>query len=321
MFAVRGVAVSLSIFVLFYSAFSLLVRAMWRRTALCSQQNWQRTCADLLFGLRILPFVMAFGVTLIWAVPSFLLLEPRSGSEPLGGMPLLLSLCGIAVMLLGIWNAAAAWMRAWRMTSRWSQESSIVALNPGNRKTSVAVLRSSRALPPLTTAGILRPTVWLSRAAEFVLSERELASALRHEMVHVRRRDNLRKLMLRLVVFPGMAELETAWNEATEMAADEAAVSNVSEALDLAAAVIKLSRLASLQPPGELTTALVHSPAKSVNARVERLISWKERSRNPSSAYFTGYSLCAVAAVLAALAISYHPLLLGMHAATEWLVR
>jgi len=321
MFAVRGVAVSLSIFVLFYSVFSLLVRAMWRRTALRSQQNWQRTCADLLFGLRILPFVMAFGVTLIWAVPSFLLLEPRSGSEPLGGMPLFLSLCGIAVMLLGIWNAAAAWMRAWRMTSRWSQESSIVVLNPGNRETSVAVLRSSGALPPLTTAGILRPTVWLSRAAEFVLTERELASALRHEMVHVRRRDNLRKLMLRLVAFPGMAELETAWSEATEMAADEAAVSNVSEALDLAAAVIKLSRMASPQPPGELTTALVHSPAKSVNARVERLISWKERSRNPASAYFTGYSLCAVAAALAALAISYHPLLLGMHAATEWLVR
>jgi len=44
------------------------------------------------------------------------------------------------------------------------------------------------------------------------------------------------------------------------MAADDAAVSNASEALDLAAAVIKLSRLAPLLAAGELTTALVHSP-------------------------------------------------------------
>ena len=111
-------------------------------------------------------------------------------------------------------------------------------------------MRVSGAAPPLTVAGILRPSVWLSRAAEFVLTERELQSALRHEFVHVRRRDNLRKLILRLVAFPGMAELESAWREATEMAADDGAVSSASEALDLAAAVIKLSRLAPLKPAG-----------------------------------------------------------------------
>ena len=86
--------------------------------------------------------------------------------------------------------------------------------------------------------------------------------------------------------------LERAWREATEMAADDAAVSNVSEALDLAAAVIKLSRLAPLEPPAELTTALVHSPAESVNARVERLIAWSERRQNPTQGIFV--RLCAV---------------------------
>ena len=107
------------------------------------------------------------------------------------------------------------------------------------------VLRISAAAPPLTAAGILRPSLWLSQAAEFVLTEQELKTALRHEAVHVRRWDNLRKLVLRLVALPGMAELESAWREATEMAADDAAVSTASEALDLAAAVIKLSRLAA----------------------------------------------------------------------------
>ncbi len=321
MFAVRGIAVSLSIFVLVYSALSVVVRGMWRRVRFCSQQHPQRRCADLLFALRTLPFVIAVSVTLIWAVPSFLLLEPRAGSERLGGMPLLLSLCGIAIVLAGIWNAAAAWARASRVIAQWSREASIIGVSPVGSKSSVSVLRSSGAVPPLTTAGILQSTVWLSRAAEFVLTERELQSALSHEMVHVRRRDNLRKLTLRLVSFPGMTDLESAWSEATEMAADDGAVSSVSEALDLAAAVIKLSRLASLQPSAELTTALVHSPAGCVNTRVERLIAWKERRRNPTNRYSIGYSLCAAAAAVAILAVTYSALLLRMHAATEWLVR
>jgi hypothetical protein len=118
-----------------------------------------------------------------------------------------------------------------------------------------------------------------------------------------------------------MAELEASWREASEMAADDAAVSSASEALDLAAALIKLSRLGPLEPPGELTTALVHSPAESVNARVERLIAWNERRQSPAKEYSLGYALCEVAAVAIALALTYSHLLVRVHAATEWLVR
>jgi Zn-dependent protease with chaperone function len=67
-----------------------------------------------------------------------------------------------------------------------------------------------------------------------------LQTALNHEVAHVSRRDNLKKLLLRFVAFPGMSGLETAWLEATEMAADDAAVSTAGDALDLAAALIKL---------------------------------------------------------------------------------
>jgi beta-lactamase regulating signal transducer with metallopeptidase domain len=163
--------------------------------------------------------------------------------------------------------------------------------------------------------------VWLSQEAEFVLTEREFETALRHEVMHVRRRDNLRKLILRLVAFPGMVELERAWREATEMAADDAAVTSASEALDLAAAVIKLSRVAPLEPHAELTTALVYSPAESVNARVERLIAWTERPQRQVSGYSLMYLLCAAIAVVLTLAVTYNQLLVRVHAATEWLVR
>jgi beta-lactamase regulating signal transducer with metallopeptidase domain len=320
MFAVRGIAVSLSIFVVFYSALSLAVCGVWRNVWLGVPRYSARRSADLLFALRTIPFAVAAGVTFTLAVPSFLLLEPRAGDEAMGAAPVVLGLCGMATLLAGMWKAATALLRASRTVARWSSEARVIGARPIDSMNSVSVPRISAAAPPLTVAGILRPSLWLSPAVELVLTERELETALRHEVVHVRRRDNLRKLILRLVAFPGMAELESAWREASEMAADDAAVSSASEALDLAAALIKLSRLTPLEPPAELTTALVYSPAKSVNARVERLIAWTERRQNAAPGYSLGCALCAAVAVVA-LALTYSELLVRVHAATEWLVR
>ncbi len=321
MFAVRGIAVCFSIFFIFYCALSVAVCLLWRRVWLYGQKGSARFCADLLFGLRIAPFIVALAVTLILAVPSFLLLEPRSVKESTGIVPLGLGFFGIALMLAGLWKAAAALVRTSRTITRWSCEASAIGCSPAESGKSISVLRAPASAAPLTAAGILKPRLWLSSAAEFLLSERELHTALRHEVVHVRRRDNLRKLLLCLVAFPGMSRLETAWREVTEMAADDAAVSNASEALDLAAAVIKLSRIVPLELPNELTTALVHSAGQSVNARVERLVTWTERQQRPGNRDSFGYTLYAMAAMLVAMTMYYSQLLVQVHAATEWLVR
>jgi beta-lactamase regulating signal transducer with metallopeptidase domain len=325
MFAVRGVAVSFSIFVILYVVLSATVSGAWRWIWSYAEKRPAERGADLLFALRVAPFAIATAVTVFFAVPSFLWLEPRSGNEPVGFAAWLLGLCGVAVLAAGVGKAVASWARASRAIARWSREAS--AANSAalesirNSRIAISVLRNSAGAPPLTAAGIFRPSVWLSGAAEFVLSEKELRTALRHEAVHVRRRDNLRKLLLRLLEFPGMAAMENAWREASEMAADDAAVSSAAEALDLASAVLTLSRLAPLQPPEELTTALVHSPAESVNARVERLIAWPERQQAPGEKPSLVYALCAGLAVTATLAVTYSALLVRVHAATEWLVR
>ncbi len=325
MFAVRGIAVSFSIFVIIYGAMSLAVLLLWRKLWQYGQQHSARRSADFLFALRMIPFVFAMAVTLALAIPSFLLLEPRAVNEPMDALPVVLGSCGVAVLLAGTWNAARALLQASRTIAQWSSESHItgsrsidpVLISSGD---SITVLRISSAAPPLTAAGILRPSVWLSGVAEFVLTEHELQTALRHEVVHLRRRDNLRKLLLCFVAFPGMAEFESAWRESTEMAADDAAVSSASEALDLAAAVIKLSLLTPLAAPAELTTALVHSPVESVNARVERLIAWTELRQAPAPRFSWRYPLCAAVAIIA-FAATYSELLISVHAATEWLVR
>ncbi len=173
----------------------------------------------------------------------------------------------------------------------------------------------------MTAAGIVHPRVLLSGAAESMLTGNELQTALNHEIAHVRRRDNLKKLLLRFVAFPGMSALEAAWLEATEMAADDAAVSNASQALDLAAALIKLSRLGPAEPLADLTAALVHSPASVMNARVERLIAWSDDRLVLPQRFFPWYGLGAALATVAVFAVTYSPLLAQVHTATEWLVR
>jgi hypothetical protein len=116
-----------------------------------------------------------------------------------------------------------------------------------------------------------------------------------------------------------MSALEAAWLEANEIAADDLAVSSASEALDLASALIKLSRLGPVEPPAELTAALVHNPASIMNARVERLLAWSDdRGQQMDS---PRYGLAAAFATVVVFALSYSQVLVHVHTATEWLVR
>jgi beta-lactamase regulating signal transducer with metallopeptidase domain len=317
MYALRGIAVSLSIFSILYLSLSIAVKLLWRRIAGFGPRNSARDHSNLLFALRMSPLFIATVATLAFTAPSFVMLEPRAVEESMGAAPLALAICGMAVVLAGIWKAGSALFVASRTVAHWSARAHLLTSSSNG---SVPVLQTSTAAPPLTATGILHPRVWLSAAAEFLLTDRELQTALRHEVVHVRRRDNLRKLLLRFAALPGMAELEAAWREATEMAADDAAVSNAAEALDLAAAVIKLARIAPSRPLLELTTALVHSPAESVNARVQRLMEWTEPPQISASRYSWHYTLAA-AATLLTLVVTYSHLLMSVHEATEWLVR
>jgi beta-lactamase regulating signal transducer with metallopeptidase domain len=328
MFAARLLAVSSSVFVLVYGALSLAVSCGWRSFWRHSQKFPARRTAGLLYGLRLLPLAAATAVTLAFTVPSFVLLEPRSIDEPITIAPQLLGLCGLMLAAFGVCNAIRALTTASRAIASWTSESRRESKSSDllQWRGRVPVVRISRVVPVLTVAGILKPRVLMSGAAEFLLTEKELQTALRHELAHVRRRDNLKKLLLRLIAFPGMKGLEAAWLEATEMAADDAAVYTASEALDLAAALIKLSRLPA-EAPADLTAALVYGPAAAMSARIERLVArsdeaWSGERQVP--ARHSASAWCAAGASLATLAVfavTYSALLVRMHTATEWLVR
>jgi len=315
MFALRGIAVSLSVFLIVYCAASLAVVCTWNRVYQRVHDFPMQRLANLFFAFRIFPLALAALITAAFAVPSFLLLEPRSIVEPMGNVPLALALFGSGLAIFGLANAVLAVRKASRTVSSWTNSAEEIA-----SPVPFPVMRIRRSVPALTAAGILRPKILLSGSAEFLLNGNELRTALNHELAHIRRRDNFKKLLLRFVAFPGMRGLETAWLEASEMAADDAAVSSTADALDLAAALLKLSRLKADEPSPDLSAALVHGHAAIINARVERLISWPERPE--SSLDLSAKSILGVVLpILALFAITYGWLLADVHRATEWLIR
>ena len=316
MFALRGLAISLSVFVLVYCVLSLAVSLSWQKLRRWSRNSPARRSALLLFGLRMLPLATASAITAAFTIPSFLLLEPRAVNEPLGAPPLLLGLFALAAGISGIANVVIAWRQTSRTISAWTSGAESVPLPH-----SLPVLRISHPIPPMTAVGIVHPRILLSSSAELLLTPAELNTALNHETAHFRSRDNLKKLVMHLVPFPGMRALEAAWLDATEMAADDAAVSTSSEALDLASALIKLSRLAPGSPAPELSLALVHTNASILNARVERLIGWNSARQQATPGWAPWYSLAAGIATAAGLVFTYSQLLARVHTATEWLVR
>lgn len=320
MFAARGIAVSLSVFVIVYSILSLALACGWRRASLSAQRLSVRRAADMLFALRMFPLITAALMTAGLTVPSFLLLEPRATDEPVGAVSLALSACGLILGLVGTINAAIVLRRASRVVAEWTRGARL-----DKSLSSVPVLTISPASPAMSATGILRPKILLSGVAELRLTGSELQAALNHELAHVRHADNLKKLLMRFVGFPGMSGLEAAWLETTEMAADDAAVATTCDALDLAAALIKLSQMVPEAATPELTAPLVHGRASAIYTRVERLLAWGEEhsaaTQKHSQRHGLLLGLAATFAVIVMLALNYSQLLAHVHVATEWLVR
>ncbi|MFZ3213893.1 MAG: M56 family metallopeptidase [Terriglobales bacterium] len=309
MYFIRGGVIALSVFFLVYVALSLLVGAGWRALR---RDRWGVSSATA-YGLRILPLVAALVVVTVFTVPSFLRFEPRWDDEPIGIAALALASAGAAILIFGIINALLAWMRTSRSVSSWTSGSRTL-----NLEATVPAFQTPESAPLLAVAGLCRPRLLVSGCARRLLDPGELEVAIRHELAHVRRRDNLKKLLLRACAFPFLGALDGAWLQAAEINADDEAVQDERSALDLASALLKVSRLSPLVPGPELVMDLVSGNPGAVAARVERLLAWTPRAR-PQRRLLPVAVPALVAAVTAGLA--YMWVLACVHQFTEFLVR
>lgn len=312
MFVLRGIAVSLTFFVLLYCLLSLLVVCGWRYLRFSRSASAQGQ-ANRLFWARVFPQLASAFVTLVLVVPSFVLHEPRFIDEDMG-VPLVLGFGCLLLFAIGLFRVVAAQTRTSRVVANWVKGAN--ALDAG---VTAPTFRANRDTPPLTLVGVCSPQVLVSEVTVALLSGDELRVAVRHEVAHLRSRDNLKKLIFHCSPFPGMAGLESAWQEAAELAADDGAVASLREALDLAAALIKLSRLIPVKAAPAFTMALLHGSG-SVSGRIERLLAWDETKAHAARPRW-GYAIPpALAAILGAAAL-YGPALAETHRITEWLVR
>ncbi|HXP63054.1 MAG TPA: M56 family metallopeptidase [Dongiaceae bacterium] len=310
MYFIRGGVIAMSVFVLVYVALSLLVGAGWRAL----HRDRRRVSSATAYGFRILPLVAAIVVVALFTVPSFLRFEPRWDDEPIGIAALALASAGAAILIFGIVKALLAWIQTSRCVSSWTSDSRTL-----NLETAVPAFQTPESAPLLAVAGLCRPKLLISGCARRLLDPGELEAAVRHELAHVRRRDNLKKLLLRACAFPFLDALDRAWLEAAEINADDEAVQDERSALDLASALLKVSRLAPRVRGPELAMDLVSGAPGAVTARVEWLLSWTPQARPRRRLIPIGVPAALVAAVAAGLA--YMWVLARVHQFTELLVR
>jgi beta-lactamase regulating signal transducer with metallopeptidase domain len=170
----------------------------------------------------------------------------------------------------------------------------------------------------ILVAGIFRPTLLISTRASELLNEREMQVAIRHELAHVRFRDNLRRLVLGFCGFPLLAGLERKWMQAAELAADDSAATDEASALDLASTLLKMANRSCAAPNPEVAMSLLSEGDNALQARVERLLAWHPAAKRGSHRFL--FAAAAVSGIVL-LAMNYGSLLGHVHELTELFVR
>jgi len=308
-FAARDLLVSLAFFATVYCPLSLLVALAWRGAKHIRHANAAND-ANLLFGLRIFPLALSIVITVFFTFPSFWMLERTPLDEDM--VTFILALCSLIILGAGLFRVLRAQARTTRAVAHW-----LVGTTSIGGRAGTPVLSASHGARALILVGIRSPKVMVSDTAAAMLSDDELQVALRHELGHVRSYDNLKKVLISATPFPGMGAIERAWQEAAELAADEAAVANRQEALDLAAALIKLSISSQQWHKPLLATGLV-SGSCSLSLRVRRLLQW--RKAEPRLQHTPPWPLLILFTMIVGIASNYNAALLLTHRMTELLV-
>jgi beta-lactamase regulating signal transducer with metallopeptidase domain len=234
------------------------------------------TAANLLFTIRILPVFLASVATFGFVLPALLKFEPRSTSELVGWRLLLLAVPGsvlIAMMALRAINI----IRSTRLVRvNWSSRSEKLPLQVTD--VPVYCLKDTTQGSVLAVLGFLRPKIFVGRRVLEELTRAELVAAVEHERAHVTSFDNLKQLVLKVTRYPAWLNLsgvaDSAWINASEIAADEAALASGISVLDLSGALIKVAALSSRAVVGEMVAASHLVPVEngsSLQARVGRL--------------------------------------------------
>lgn len=228
--------------------------------------------ANLLVLLRLLPAGLAALLTIGFALPAFLVFEPHPSTDYIG--PLQISMAAGGALILAIITS-----RIWRVLratfwieQQWKNGATRIQI-PG---VTIPTYRLERIPSLFVVTGVLRPTVFIGHEIIEKFSSQEMAAAISHEMAHIRSRDNLKQFFLEISRPPAwlmkFGVPDSVWLDTAELAADRAALSNGSEPLHLASALLKACRLSGVQARNSALLGSHLLPAHS-GVRLEKRVS------------------------------------------------
>ena len=245
MYALLCICLTLSALLAINALASALAGVVWRALA-PRVWGWEAARrARLLFALRVSPPAAAAALAFALVVPAYLLHEPADSGESVGLKLFILACVSAAGVTLACWRVALTWVSTRRLARDWMRHAEPFEVGG----VGVSTFRIRHRFPVIAVIGVLRPRLFVASLVFDALTPGELAAALAHERGHVVGRDNLKRALLQagedaLLHAPLGRSLRRAWQGESEMAADEfAASAGPAAALDLASAIVKISKL------------------------------------------------------------------------------
>jgi hypothetical protein len=322
MFWLLCTIVCLAVFLMAMTAGILMASLVARLIANRKVQIGTLHFPGLLFALRIFPVVAGVAVALGFALPSFLLLEPKQTIErPEPGL-LLLSFCAASVIAAFIGRAVRLLLVTRRIVGEWCRAAE--PLHVTGFSVPTFVIDKPESL--IAVAGFFRSKIFIGKRAFASLGNAELHAALAHESAHMRSFDNLKQLLLHVTRFPKyfrhLGVVEASWVAASEFAADRRALEDGISPLDLASTLVKIGRLKGTP---SATLAVSHLVPASCSSTVAMRVHWlqgvlAESSPKAARPRRIAYPLIGLLMTWAYLVML--PLALPVsHRFIEWLVR
>lgn len=260
-----------------YAAINLVLSASvalaWRRITERSTAP-AAVRARRLGWLRAVPFLGAALLTAGVVAPAFALFEPRHESESIG--PLALGLAAIALLQIGgaLYVALTTLLRTRAAERAWLRAATALDLDPPLGVPAYAV---DSPEPIIALVGVFQPKLIAARRVVDACTPAELEAIVAHERGHLHARDNfLRWLMASapdaLRWTPAHRQIEAAWHDAAEDAADDAAAGrNTQSRLDLAALIVKVARMTTT-PSLPAAAVSPFADKAGLDRRVRRLL-------------------------------------------------
>jgi Zn-dependent protease with chaperone function len=285
-----GICLSLAALLAVNAVASALAALAWRALRGRAARMRADVRARLLFTLRILPPALAAAFVFALVVPSYVLMEPPHTDEVVGLKLLFFASASAAGVMLALWRVAGTWRATRTFEREWMSRAEPVSVEG----IQTPAYRIRHRFPVIAVVGVLRPRLFIASQVFDELTPEELSAALAHERGHVEARDNLKRALLRasedaLLVAPLGRALTRTWRKDSEMAADEFAASeSKGAALNLASAIVKISRMipAGARPTLPAGAHLIGDDEDGLSRRVRNLLKLasagvRARSRAP----------------------------------------